>query len=226
MWEQFSTSKLRVSCVDTANRIVYMTGPTGISQQNASEQGFITGNRYMVENVADALTQPGQWFLDRSATPYGYHCAISTSQSIAESTRPSGIGNANNVISFNHVWNLLQGIMNDGGSIRIDGGNLGIQANAGTGPQAPCNGNNNQYTFYTFAAWQQTVGEDLQSVVQNPGFNNPAYPADDYSLPHGSPGAGFAVFDATQAGRSNPVLKPPAVAPTFPTQKFNPATDY
>ena len=56
----------------------------------------------------------------------GYHCAISTSQSIAEMTMPSGIGNANNVISFNHVYNLLQGIMNDGGSIRIDGGKRGI----------------------------------------------------------------------------------------------------
>ena len=33
------------------------------------------------------------------------------------------MGNANHVISFNHVYNLLQGIMNDGGSIRIDGGN-------------------------------------------------------------------------------------------------------
>ena len=53
----------------------------------------------------------------------GYHCAISTSQSIADTTRPAGIGNAYNVISFNHVYNLLQGIMNDGGSIRIDGGN-------------------------------------------------------------------------------------------------------
>jgi len=38
----------------------------------------------------------------------GYHCAISTSQSIGETTKPSGIGNANNVISFNHVHNLLQ----------------------------------------------------------------------------------------------------------------------
>ena len=53
----------------------------------------------------------------------GYHCAISTSQSIGDTTRPAGIGNANNVISFNHVYNLMQGIMNDGGSIRIDGGN-------------------------------------------------------------------------------------------------------
>ena len=46
--------------------------------------------------------------------------------------------------------------------------------------------------------------------------HNPAYPADDYSLPKGSPGAGFVVFDPSQAGRSNPVIKPPAVPATFP----------
>ena len=573
VFEQFSTSKLRISCVDTANRMVYLTGPTGFSQANASEAGFIQGNRYLVENVADALTQPGQWFLDRSVAPWtltylanpgenpnadtvvipqvtqllvtsnlayvtfqgltfehdnyvvpftghasteleadipgavsfqnsqhitfdsgtvtqtsgtslemipclnptspaycvatnvnalvtnnvvensafydvgaegirignpfqqadndanvpqfttvqnnvvegygrtipaafgigqgmghdnlythndvydGYHCAISTSQSILETTVPAGMGNANNVISFNHVYNLLQGIMNDGGSIRIDGGNaaftaagnkilnnrihdvtdasimdsngygghgvylddgtglvdvennliyrvsgfgvytprgpaalnqantvrnnivafarmalvavgdpykngaftsipqsfvysnnlfyfdrssssnpkfladggclysdgfpftqyqlwksnlywrtdgnfasdpnaFGVQGSAGAGAQAPCNGNFNGFTFYSLATWQQSLGEDLQSVAQNPGFNNPAYPADDYSLPHGSPGVGFVVFDATQAGRSNPVLKPPAVAATFPIKLFNPATDY
>jgi uncharacterized protein (TIGR03437 family) len=573
VWEQFSTSKLRISCIDTTNHIVYLTGPTGFSQANASEGGFIAGNRYLVDNVQDELTQPGQWFLDHSTTPWtltylanpgenpntdlvivpqlpqvlvasnlqyvtfqgltfehdnytvpaaghksaelesdigaavsfqnsqhitfdsgivtqtsgsglefipcinanspaycvanninavvsynliqnsafydigvvpvrignpfqpadtdanvpqsntvqnnvvegygrtipasfgigqgeghdnlythndvydGYHCAISTSQSIGDTMAPSGIGNANNVISFNHVYNLLQGIMNDGGSIRIDGGNavftaagnkilnnkihdvtdasimdsngyggngiyldnntglvdvennlvyrvsgftvytphgpaapnqaniiknnilaygrlamvsitfpygngvpsnipqvfnvtnnlfyfdrsntstprfwvqggcvyaggapftqfqqwntnlywrtdgafasdtkaFEVQPNAGTGPQAPCSGNTNDWTFYTFAAWQQTVGEDLHSVVQNPGFNNPVYPADDYSLPKGSPGAGFVVFDPNQAGRSNPVIKPPAIPATFPTKVFNPATDF
>jgi len=572
VFEQFSTSKLRISCVDTASRTVYLTGPTGFSQANASEGGFIAGNRYLVENVEDALTQPGQWFLDRSVTPWeltylanagenpntdtvvipqltqvlvasnlkyvtfqgltfehdnytlpftghisselepdipgavsfqssqhitfdsgtvtqtsgtglemipcvnggspaycvstdpnavvtnnvvqnsafydigavgirignpyqpadddanvpqfttvqnnvvegygraipaafgigqgmghdnlythndvydGYHCAISTSQSIPEMTKPAGIGNANNVISFNHVYNLLQGIMNDGGSIRIDGGNavftaagnkilnnkihdvtdasimdsngygghgvymddatglvdvennliyrvsgfgaytphgpaglnqantirnnivafarlamvavgdpyknpafttipqsfvlsnnlfyfdrasnsspkflpdggclysdgfpftqyllwksnlywrtdsgfasdakaFGMQGSAGTGAQAPC-GNFPDYTFYTFAMWQQSVGEDLQSVVQNPDFANPAYGVDDYSLPRGTPGVGFVVFDASLAGRSNPVIKPPAVPATFPTMYFNPMTDY
>ncbi len=572
-FEQFSTSKLRISCIDTANRIVYLTGPTGISQTHSSETGFIAGNRYLVENVQDELTQPGQWFLDRSSMPWtltylanpgenpntdqvvapqltqvlvasglayvtfqglafehddytvpfaghpsselepdisaavsfqnsqhitfdsgivtqtsgsglefipcvnsvspaycaatsasaavtgnviensafydigvvalrignpyqaadtdanvpqlttvennvvegygrtipaafgigqgmghdnsythndvydGYHCAISTSQSIGDGTLPAGIGNANTVISFNHVYNLLQGIMNDGGSIRIDGGNsvftaagnkilnnkihdvtdasimdsngyggngvyldndtglvevennlvyrvsgfnvytphgpaapdqsnviknnilaygrqgmisvnfpygggvpstipqvfeignnlfyfdrnnsstpkfwvqggclyaggaeftqyqswnmnlywrtdgsfptdpkaFAVQPNPGTGPDAPCSGNTNDWTFYTFSGWQQTVGEDLQSVAQNPGFNNPAYPADDYSLPNGSPGVGFVVFSPSQAGRSNPVINPPAVPATFPTKSFNPATDY
>ena len=51
----------------------------------------------------------------------GYHCAISISQQ--SQTPPAGMGNANNLISFNHVYNLLQGIMNDGGSIRIEAGN-------------------------------------------------------------------------------------------------------
>src|SRR5690242_16940748 len=45
-------------------------------------------------------------------------------------TRPNrnGMGNANNTISFNHVFNLLQGIMNDGGSIRIESGNQAFAA--------------------------------------------------------------------------------------------------
>lgn len=81
------------------------------------------------------------------------------------------------------------------------------------------------WTFFNFTGWQG-LGEDLHSVVKNPGFNNPAYPADDYSLPQGSPGAGFVVFDPNQAGRSNPVINPPAVPATFPTRPFSPATDF
>jgi hypothetical protein len=67
VFEQFSTSKLRVSCVDTVKHIVYMTGATAVPiGANAGETGFITGNRYIVENVKNALSEPGQWFLDRS----------------------------------------------------------------------------------------------------------------------------------------------------------------
>ncbi len=86
-------------------------------------------------------------------------------------------------------------------------------------------GDQKLWTYYTFAGWQG-IGEDSHSAVQNPGFNNPAYPTDDYTLPKGSPGAGFVVFDPTQAGRSNPVIMPPAVPATFPTKTFNPATDF
>jgi uncharacterized protein (TIGR03437 family) len=68
-FEQFSNSKLRISCIDTVHQIVYMTGRTGYSQANPGVSGFIAGNRYIVENLQDALTQPGQWFLDHSTTP-------------------------------------------------------------------------------------------------------------------------------------------------------------
>jgi len=86
-------------------------------------------------------------------------------------------------------------------------------------------GNNKLWSYYTFSGWQG-LGEDVHGAVQNPGFKNPAWPADDYSLPNGSPGVGFVVFDPSQAGRSNPVIMPPAVPATFPTKTFNPATDF
>jgi uncharacterized protein (TIGR03437 family) len=82
-----------------------------------------------------------------------------------------------------------------------------------------------KWSFFTFANWQKT-GEDVLSVVQDPGFKNPAYPTDDYSLPGGSPGVGFVPFDADLAGRTNPVMHPPAVPATFVTKVFNPAADY
>lgn len=110
------------------------------------------------------------------------------------------------------------------GAFATDSQAFHVQPSAGAG-SSPCTSNTAKWTFYTFGGWQKT-GEDAQSVVQNPGFNNPAYPADDYSLPKGSPGVGFVVFDPTQAGRSNPVIMPPAVPATFPTKPFNQATDY
>jgi hypothetical protein len=56
--------------VDTQNHLLYLTGPTGISQSHSSEVGFIAGNRYLIENVQDQFTEAGQWFLDRSSTPW------------------------------------------------------------------------------------------------------------------------------------------------------------
>ena len=97
------------------------------------------------------------------------------------------------------------------------------------GTSALCTLGTNTWTFYTFSAWQG-LGEDLSSSTNiNPGFNAPAYPTDDYSLPNGSPNSFFTVFDPTQAGRSNPVIKstnPLDILPTFPTSTYDPATDY
>ena len=83
-----------------------------------------------------------------------------------------------------------------------------------------------KWTLYTLAGWQSSVGEDLHSVVRDPGFKDPTYPADDFSLSGGPPIPGFVVFDPNLAGRTNPVINPPAVPATFPTKTFNPASDY
>ena len=88
-----------------------------------------------------------------------------------------------------------------------------------------CTGNTTKWTFLNLAGWQK-LGEDAQSVIKNPVFKNPVYPNDDYSMPNGSPGIGFVVFDTTLPGRTNPVIHPPAVAATFVTKTYNPATDY
>lgn len=81
-------------------------------------------------------------------------------------------------------------------------------------------------TFYKFAGWKNLLNEDANSVIQRPGFKHPEYPEDDYSLPNGSPGAGFNPFDPHHAGRRNPTIFPNPVQPTFPTALFNPATDF
>jgi hypothetical protein len=65
-FQQFSTSKLRVSSIDTAKRTVYLTGPTTFSRSNFKQDGFQKQRRYLVENVEEALTEPGQWFLDHT----------------------------------------------------------------------------------------------------------------------------------------------------------------
>lgn len=69
-FERYSAAKLRIACVDTANRIVYLTGPTANEADHPGADGFIAGHRYLVENVEDYLNQPGQWFLDRSTRPW------------------------------------------------------------------------------------------------------------------------------------------------------------
>jgi uncharacterized protein YjdB len=84
-------------------------------------------------------------------------------------------------------------------------------------------------TYFNFAGWQ-AIGEDTTGVAsQNPGFADPVYPYDNYSLPNGSPGVGFIVFDPSEAGRNNPAINPTDlidIPATFPTAFFNPSSDY
>jgi hypothetical protein len=72
LFEKWNMSKLRISCIDTSNHIIYFTGPTDTTQNivSSGNQAPIAGHRYLIENIEDELTQPGQWFLNRSSSSW------------------------------------------------------------------------------------------------------------------------------------------------------------
>jgi uncharacterized protein (TIGR03437 family) len=76
MFDAWTVDILRVSCVDTTNRIVYFTGPAKGNPGVYNFFGPTTGHRYVVENTRDAFNaaraagQTGIWFLDRSVSPW------------------------------------------------------------------------------------------------------------------------------------------------------------
>lgn len=111
------------------------------------------------------------------------------------------------------------------GAFSTDAQAFHVQPKASSPMCDTLNSSGTDWNYYTFSGWQG-IGEDTQGTAQkDPGFADPVYPADDYSLAS-SPGAGFVVFDPSQAGRQSPVIQPPTVAPTFQTAPLNPATDY
>lgn len=62
-FEDWTMSRMRLKSVDTASHIAYLTGPTNRAPRFF---GFLPGHRYLVENVREALSQPGEWYLERS----------------------------------------------------------------------------------------------------------------------------------------------------------------
>ena len=61
-FHNWNMSRLRVASIDPASRIVAFTGPTCSKDDWA---GLNKGGRYIVENVAEALQAPGEWYLER-----------------------------------------------------------------------------------------------------------------------------------------------------------------
>ncbi len=81
---------------------------------------------------------------------------------------------------------------------------------------------------YSFGQWQ-AIGEDASSIVADPMFYNPNFPADNFTLRAGSPAfsVGFVLFNPGQAGRfSGSIPVPPTLPPAFPTQLLDPSTGY
>lgn len=93
----------------------------------------------------------------------------------------------------------------------------------------PCTGNTSFWTYYHFdtssPSWLADVGEDAGSVIQDPGFANPDFPHDDFSLIGAAP-VGFVPFDLSASGRKNAPFTPPAVDPTFTIAPRDPATNF
>jgi hypothetical protein len=61
-FHSWSMSRLRLGSVDPETRLVTFTGPTCNTSWWA---GLPKGHRYLIENVREALGEPGQWYLDR-----------------------------------------------------------------------------------------------------------------------------------------------------------------
>lgn len=60
--QQWTMARLRIAQVDTASRTVIFTGTTSHRKYWSALQ---QGHRYLVENVREALSEPGEWYLDR-----------------------------------------------------------------------------------------------------------------------------------------------------------------
>ena len=62
VFEQWTVSRMRLVSVDSAQK----KAKTNPFTSNASYHGFITNHRYLAENVQEALSKPGEWYLDRT----------------------------------------------------------------------------------------------------------------------------------------------------------------
>lgn len=65
----WAMSRMRIKSVDTASDIVYFTGSTSGDYEFGA---FRPGYPYLVENVREALNQPGEWYLDRPSGELTY----------------------------------------------------------------------------------------------------------------------------------------------------------
>ncbi|HEY3266460.1 MAG TPA: right-handed parallel beta-helix repeat-containing protein [Armatimonadota bacterium] len=67
-FHQWTMQRMRIASVDATSRTVNLTGATW----NRTMGGLEKGDRYIVENVREALSRPGEWRLDRAAGTLTY----------------------------------------------------------------------------------------------------------------------------------------------------------
>jgi hypothetical protein len=76
LFDAWTVDVMRVSCVDTANKIIFLTAPAKGTASQYNFFGPTVGHRYVIDNARDAFAAAqssglgGVWFLDRSTTPW------------------------------------------------------------------------------------------------------------------------------------------------------------
>ncbi len=58
----WSASRMRIAAIDEERRVATFTGPTRTMNRWGA---FLEGHRYFLDNVREALDDPGEWYLDR-----------------------------------------------------------------------------------------------------------------------------------------------------------------
>ena len=176
-------------------------GPTADGVPASVDQAFVVNNNLFLlrprERFRSAIPGAGRMRVQRRLPVYAFQ-----------------------LFSSNLYWRT------DGGFCRPTPKRSTCNPKPGTGPNAPCSDDTDYLDVLYLRAVAAAVGEDPQSVVQNPGFANPVLSRGRLLAAQGIAGRRVCSFDPNQAGRTNPVIKPPAVPATFPTKTFNPATDY
>ena len=69
VFQNWTMARMRIESIDESKRVVGFTGNTGGLTDYA---GLPSGHRYLLENVKEALSEPGEWYLDRKSGELTY----------------------------------------------------------------------------------------------------------------------------------------------------------
>ncbi len=84
-FHHWCVSRLRIAAIDPGEKVVRFTGPT---RTLAGWNKLARGHRYLVENVWEAFTKPGQWYLDRPSGILSYRALPGESLETLEAIAP------------------------------------------------------------------------------------------------------------------------------------------
>jgi Right handed beta helix region len=65
-FEDWTVSRMRLESINGSQSVAYLTGLMATGEFF----GFLSGHRYLIQNVGESFGKPGQWYLDRATTPW------------------------------------------------------------------------------------------------------------------------------------------------------------